>query len=95
MNMFTISILAVCAALYYIDFVYILKNKAYLFKKSKAGKRRSAQKSDAWLSFIIATISLSLIIFNFLTVPDAVTTTCFIIFVLLLLMTIFKGQQGS
>ena len=92
MNIFSITIFAVCSIIYYIDFVYILKYKTYYFKKGKDGKKVLAKRIDALLSFIVATVALSRIILNFFTIPDIVSTIYFFVLLLLLIITTFRGK---
>lgn len=92
MNMFTIIILAICAALYYIDFLHMLKNKTYRFKKDKNGKAIPAGKIDAWLSFAVATIALFILVSNFFAMPDIVLNVSIGVFLLVLIGTRFRGK---
>ena len=92
MNMFTITVLSLCAVLYYIDFLHMLKNKTYRFKKSKDGKEIPADKIDAWLSFAVATIALFIITSSFFTLPDVVLNVSIGVFLLVLITTRFRGK---
>ncbi|GEM_PF-6003278 len=92
MNMFSITVLIICSIIYFIDFVYILRFKAYCFKKSKDGSKILAGGFDALFSFAVAITALSRVILNFFIVPEIILTIHFFILLLFFIITIFRQR---
>jgi len=88
--MFSVTVFTICSIIYFIDFVYILKFKTYCLKKSKGGRKISADRFDALFSLAVAIIALSRVILNFFIIPDIVSTAYFFILLLLLIVTSFR-----
>ncbi|QNO14204.1 hypothetical protein HYG86_05170 [Alkalicella caledoniensis] len=58
MNIIRDGLMSLCAILYFIDFVYILRNKKFLFFEE------AATMFDAWLSFFVSVTALFITISN-------------------------------
>jgi len=96
MNIFYVSILSIAIILCYIDFFYILKNNVYFLEKGPDGRRRKANKKDAWLNFSIATVMLFFVLLNNSNISnsESVSNILNIIFVLLIIVSISKRKKN-